>query len=107
MVNLTQVLGFHLYHQDDLVMSLQQFGLGKQTSAAWKALKDDANQHQVIAGGGAAPSLSDADTLMVPCSVYLPDTLSMAWGAVMRLRVVLANFFGPDHPTVLALKEVN
>ena len=70
-------------------------------------MKARVDQNQGIADGTAAPSLSDADTLMVPCSVYLPDTLDMARGSHTCLRVVLTTLSGKNHPTTLAMKELN
>ena len=88
-------------------MGLHHFGLGQHTSAAWKMLKARADQHQIIAGGGAAPSLSDAATLMVPYGFSLLSTLAMKQGSHSRLRVVLVTLFGADHPTELEMNEVN
>ena len=70
-------------------------------------MKARTNQHQVIAGGGAAPSLADVLILTTPDKVSLPDTLDMERGPHMRLRLVLINLFVPDYPTVLDMREVN
>ena len=70
-------------------------------------LKARSDQHQVITGGGADPSLANMATLMAPDGVYLPATLAMAQGYHTKLMVVLVTFFGPDHPTVLAIGVVN
>ena len=58
-------------------------------------------------GGGAPPTLADADTLTAPDGVSLNFNLDMAIGAHAQLMVVLATLFGPNHPTTLATKEVN
>ena len=107
MLNITLKLGSRLDYRDDLGMGLHPFGLGHQTSAAQKALKARAEKHQVIADGGSAPSLSDMATLTAPDGVTLPDTLAMTRGSHARLRVIPATLFGTDHPTALAMKEVN
>ena len=52
---LTLALDVCLYHRDNLVTGLHQFGLVQNTCAAQKVLKPRANQHQVIACGGAYP----------------------------------------------------
>ena len=105
LLKITPALGFHIYHRDNLRIGLHQFRISQQTSAAWKVVKAPANQHQVIAGGGAAPSLADAATLTAPDGVSLSATLAMAWGSYLRLRVVLVTLFGPDHPTTLAIEK--
>ena len=76
----TLTLGFYLYRRDNLGTGLHQFGIGQPSSAYLKVLKAHTNQHQVIAGGGATPSLADAVTLMAPDSVSLTATLARAWG---------------------------
>ena len=58
-------------------------------------------------GGGATPSLSDADTLTVPDVVFLPATLAMERGYHARLSVFLTTLFGLDHLIALEMKEVN
>ena len=106
-LKLTLTLGFSLDHHNDLVTGLHQFGIFQHTSASRKLLKARADRHQVIAGGGAAPSLADAATIMAPDGVSLPATLSVSRGAHTWLRVVLVTLFGPDYPTTLEMKEVN
>ena len=88
-------------------MGFHHFGLGQHTSSARKMLKARADQHQIIAGDGAAPSLADAATLMVLYGVSLLSNLAMTQGSHSRLRVVLVTLFGTDHPTELEMKEVN
>ena len=88
-------------------MGLHQIGLGQHTSADRKVLKNRSDQHQVIAGSGAAPSLADTATLTESDGVSLLATLAMARGSQSRLRVVLVTLFGPDQPTTLEIKEVN
>ena len=39
LLKLTLILGFLLYHHNDLGMGLHHFGIGQHTSAAWKMLK--------------------------------------------------------------------
>ena len=107
MLKISPALGLRLEHRDDLGSGLHKFGLVQHNSAAWKVLKARDNQHQVIAGGSAAPSLADADTLTAPYGVSLPVTLAMAQEAYVRLRVVLATLFRTDHPTALMMKEMN
>ena len=80
LLKLTLVLGFHLDHRDNLCIGLRHFGIGQHTSATWNVLKARLDQHQVIAGGGATPSLAHADMLTTPDSVSLTDTLTMARG---------------------------
>ena len=104
---LTLDLGFYLYHCDNFGTGLHQFELVQYVSAARKVLKACSDQHQVIAGAAAAPYLADATTLTSPDSVSLPATLAMSQGSHARMRVVLVALFGKDHPTVLAMKEVN
>ena len=57
-----------------------------------------ANQHQVIAGGGATPYLADAATLTSQDVFSMPVTLAMAWGGHARLMFVLVTLFGPVNP---------
>ena len=105
LIKITLALGCRLEHHDDLGSGLHKFGLVQHTSASWKVLEVRSEQHQVIMGGSAAPSLSDADTLAAPYGVSLPITLAMArGGAHTQLSVVLATFFGTNHPTALATK---
>ena len=70
-------LGLRLYHRDDLGTGLHQFEIGQHISVTQKVLKAHAVQHQVIVGGGGAPFLADAATLMAPDGVSLPSTLAM------------------------------
>ena len=88
-------------------MGLHQFRLVQHTSAARKVLKARIEQHQVIAGGGAAPSLSGASTLTAPDGVYLLSNLSMARGSHAQLRVVLVTLSVQDHPIALAMRDLN
>ena len=80
LLKLTLALGFRLEHRDELGSGFHQFRLGEHTSAARKLLKSEADKYQVIVGGGAAPSLSDATTLTAPDGVSLPVTLVMLGG---------------------------
>ena len=70
-------------------------------------MKSWADQHQVIAGAGATPSLADVATLTAPDGVSLTATLAMTRGAHARLKVVLDTLFGTNHTTVMSMKEVN
>ena len=88
-------------------MGLHQIGLGQHTSADRKVLKNRSDQHQVIAGSGAAPSLADTATLTAPDGVSLLVTLVMAQGPHAGLTVFLVTLFGQDHPIVIAMREVN
>ena len=81
--------------------------MGQNTYAAWKVLNPRTDQHQVIAGGGDAPSLEDAATLTAPDGVSLQANLSMARGAHTRLRVVLDTLLGQDHPAAQAMQDIN
>ena len=45
--------------------------------------------------------------MTAPEGVYLPDTLDMARGSHTWLRVVLTTLSGKNHPTTLAMKELN
>ena len=107
LLKITLDLGFRIYHRDNLGMDLHQFGIGQNTSAARKVLKACDNQHQVITGGGAAPSQANVAMMMAPDGVSLQATLSMERGAHARLRVLLVTLFGPEHPTTLAIRDVN
>ena len=106
-LKLTQTLGFRLDHRNNLGKGLHQFGLGQYTPAARKVLKVHANQHQVVVGGGTAPSPADVATLTASDDVSLSATMHMALRAHTWLRVVLVTLFRPDHPTTLARKELN
>ena len=77
--------------------------MGHYTYAAQKVLKARTDQHQLIMGGGATPSLTDAATLTAPYGVSLTNTLAMTWGSHSRLRVVLFTLLGKDHPAALAM----
>ena len=107
LLNLTLTLGFRLEHCDDLGSGLHQFRISQHTYTSRKVLEARADRNQVITGNGATPSLDDAFTLMVPDGVSLPVTLAMAQGSHKWMRVVLDTLFGPNHPTVLEMKEVN
>ena len=100
-------LGFCLDHRDILGTGLHQFVLGQHTSAVQKVLKARSDQHQVIPGGGAAPSLVDSATLTVPNGVYFLATMAMARGDHKRLRVVLVTLVGQEHPIALAMRDIN
>ena len=60
-----------------------------------------------IAGGSSAHSLANADTLVAPYGVSLLATLTMAQGDHAKLRVVLITLLGQDHPTTLAMSDIN
>ena len=107
LLKLTLALGFHLEHRNNLNKGHHHFGFGQHTFNNRNVLKACVDQHQVIAGNGAAPSLADANILTDPGGVSLLSTLSMVWGTHMWLRVVLVTLFGPDHPITLLMKEVN
>ena len=107
MLKLTPALGFCLYHCNNLVTGLHQFGLGQHTSIAWKVLKACVGHHQIIAGSGDAPYIADAATLTVSDCVSLPYTLAMAQGNHQQLLLVLVTLFGPYHPIKLETKEAN
>ena len=107
MLKITLALGCRLDHCDNLGSGLHKFGLVQRTSASRKVLKVRSDQHQVIMGSRAAPSLADAATLAAPDGVSLPSTLAMAQGGHTRLSVVLDTLFRTNHPTVMAMKEVN
>ena len=92
LLKLALALGFLLEHRDDLGLGLHQFGIGQHTSSAGNMFKARANKYQVIAGGGAAPSLADAATLTVPDGVSLPYNLAMVRGGSHAAEG------GPGHP---------
>ena len=92
------VLGFCMEHQDDLGTGIHPFGLGHHSSAARKMTKARDDQHQFIAGGGAAPAL-DGFSLLA--------TMAMSCGAHAGMRVVLVTLLGKDHPTALAMQDIN
>ena len=106
-LKLTLVLGFRLDHCDDLGTGFHHFGLGQKTYTTRKVLKARTDQHQVIAGSGAAPYLAEASTLTATEGVSLPATLTMERGSHTRIRVFLVTLFGPDHPKALAMRDVN
>ena len=107
LLKLTLALFFHMDHQDDLGTGLHQFGLVQNISAACKVLKTHTEQHQVISGARASPSLSDAAMLTAPDGVSLTVTMSMEQGAHSQLRVVLITLLGQDHPSALSMKDIN
>ena len=80
MLKITLVLGCRLEHCNDLGSGLHMFGLVQHTSASRKVLKVHSDQHQVIMGGSATPSLADGDTLAVPYGVSLSSTLALVRG---------------------------
>ena len=67
-------------------------------------LKTHANQYQVIAGGGAIPSLAEAKIMNAPDSASLPANLDMARRGHTWIRVFLVTLFWPYHLTALAKK---
>ena len=80
LLKITLTIGFRLEHRDDLGSGLHKFGIVQHTSASRKVLKVRSDQHQVIMGGSAAPSLADGATLAAPYGVSLSSTLAMAQG---------------------------
>ena len=80
LLNITVAIGFRLEHHKDLGLGLHKLGLVQNTSASRKVLKVRSDQHQVIMGGSAAPSLADTATLAAPDNVPLTTTLAMAQG---------------------------
>ena len=104
---LTLSLGFRLYQWDNFHTGLHPCGICQKISAAWKVLKAHSEQHQVIAGGGAAPSLVDAATMTAPDGVSLQATLVMAQGPHKRMRVVLDTHLGWDHPSAQSMQDIN
>ena len=80
LLKLTPSLGSCLDHHKDLDTGLHQFVIVQHTSTTRKLVKFCADQHQVIAGGGAAPSLADTAMLMKIYCVSLSSTLAMAQG---------------------------
>ena len=107
LLELGLALGFHLDHRNDLVAGLHQFGLFQHTSDTWKVMKARSDQNQVIAGGVATTFLSNAAATTAPEGISLLSTLVMALGDHTQPRVFLVTLFGTDHPTMLAMKEVN
>ena len=87
--------------------NLHQSILDQHSFLAQKFQKARTDQHMVIAGGASAPSLADADMLVAPYGLSLSATLTMAQGAHERLRVVLITLLGQDHPTTLAMSDIN
>ena len=57
------------------------------------------DQHQVIAGMGNDPTLSNADCMMASDGVSIPETLTMARGTHTHLRVFLDILMGRYHPS--------
>ena len=106
-LNITLALGFHLKHRNDLGTCLHQFCLGQHASAARKVLKARADQHQFIAGGSAAPLLEDTNMLTALDGVSFTSTMDMAREAHTQLRMVLVTLLGQDHPTALAMRDIN
>ena len=94
LLNINLDLGFNLYHRDDLGTGLHHFELGQPNLAAQKVLKACVDQHQVITGAGAAPSLGDAAMLTDLDGVSLSSTLAMPWGGHLRLRVIMVTLLG-------------
>ena len=107
LLKITLYLGFPMDHGEELGKSLHQFGMVQHTSSTRKVLKSRAEQHQVIAGGGTAPSLADAATLTATNGVSLPATMAMAQRAHAHMRVVLVTLLGQDHSTVMAMQDIN
>ena len=103
LLKLTLALSFPLDHCYNLGTGIHHFGIDKHTSVTRKVLKARTYQHQVVSGGGAAPSLADAETLMAPDGVSLPATLAMARRDHVWMIVVLVNLFGLDHPTTMSM----
>ena len=82
-------IGFRLDHRYNLGTGLCQFCLGNHKSSISKVLKARVYQHQVIAGGGGAPTLEDVAYFMAPYEVSFPEMVAIARSAQTRLRVVL------------------
>ena len=79
--------------------------MGQHTSAAREVLKARVDQHQVIAGGGASPSLEDASKMVATDGVSFPATLSMARRSHAWMRVVLDTLIVQDHSTIQDVNE--
>ena len=77
------------------------------TYAAWKVPKIHADQNHSIAGGVATPSLVDTTTLTALDNVSFLFTMDMARVSQARLNVVMVTLLGQDHPTVLAVRDIN
>ena len=80
--------------------------MAHHTSAARKVLKARADQHQVIVGSGAAPSLADNAMLTAPYGASLTDTMTTARGEHTRLMMVLVILLGQDPPTMLDRRDI-
>ena len=78
--------------------------MGQHTSAARKVLTARVDPTQVIAGGGAPPSLTDADTLMALDGISLSTTLATTWGAHTWLMVFLGTLLVWYQPTAQAMQ---
>ena len=99
-------LVFRLNHRYNLWAGLYQFLLGEHTSAAWKVLKAHVDQHQVIAGGGGAPTLADTSYLTAPYGFTLTDMADMVRSSHARMWVVLDTLLGRDHPVAQGMEVV-
>ena len=105
LIKITLSLVFWLEHWDDLGKFLYQLILGHNTTEAQKVTKDWYNQHQVVLGGEGSPTLAYAATLTAMERVNIPEILTMAQIAKLRLWVLVETILVPDHSTTLVLTD--
>ena len=86
-------LSFRLNHRDDMGMELHKFCPGQQTYATRKFLKDRVDQHQVIAGGGGAPTMANAAYLTAQMGVTCFPLSQNIGNLPLPFLVVINQFF--------------
>ena len=97
-------LDFCLASKDDLSSGLHAFTLGQHTAARRKLLKTCADRHNLMAGGHAAPSLSDAEELVAPNGMTILTSHGQARGQHNRLRILGHALFGEIYTSSKQLK---
>ena len=106
LLKMVLALEFHLDHRDNLGTGLHQFCLIQHISVAWKVLKAGVDQHQVITGGGGAPTLAEAFYLTLPNGVSLTEMVAMTQSSHACLLVVLDTLIGRYYPTSQGMDTV-
>ena len=88
---------FRMTNKDDLTSGLQPFVFGTGTPDEIQANQQQVSLYQTIFTDQSAPSISDAQYLMVPKSVSLPLELIQARDMCIRTKLFFRPLFGDTH----------
>ena len=84
----------------DLTSDMQPFVFGLGTPHELEAQLQDISQYQTIMNDHLAPSLSDVQNLLVPKAPSFPSKIIQARDMLMKTRIFITPFLGPDHVLV-------